>query len=307
MQLSFDLFETGGKEDGKGKNASLEVQIHRELHWGIDCCDKINLSVCFLRWVEKVIQQEPKDPIAKMNKIADMLHRLPIESLNTKANLITKTKNLLKRLEGENSPLYLVVKKSLHLGKAEKNRRDRQLEMARFQKASACLEFDEEKIRLIIKKYSHSDEWQRRAIALALATGLRQQEILTTAKIVKTNSTHIWLQGLLKKRDNKEEYSRPTLFMTPTEVAVLLQEIQTISVKDINPYTASSALVKEVKKTFGKEWTFHRLRAAYCNLSFKELATSESLPCWIHKVLNHSSNTMVNALFYCNVKASGKH
>jgi hypothetical protein len=277
----------------------LFSKIHKQLHWGVDKCDKLSLAICFLRWVESVLQQSHGTQ-ATVDQIMEMFGKLPISNLNSKANLITKTKNLVKKIADDE--LYQLLKKTFNLTKQEKKVRDRQLELARFQKSEKCLPFDFKQISTITKKYSHSDLWQRRAIAVALATGLRQQEILKTARIVKKNGTHIWLKGLLKKRNDDTEYSRPTIFLNPDEVAALMSELQDISTRNVPPSTISSSLVKEVRKTFGKDWTFHRLRAAYCHLSFKELATSESLPCWIHKVLNHNSNTMINALFYCNVK-----
>jgi len=296
--------------DGDGKKIGSDhlygfKKVHKALHFGLDNCDRLTLAPCFLRWVEVILKERGSQKDFAL-KIIHMFHQLPLHNLNSKANLITKTKNLIKKA-GKSEKQVDMLLMNLRLSKEEKHSRDRQLELARFQKADHCLSFDSTFIKNVMMRYSHSDLWQRRTIAIALATGLRQHEILKTARITKINGTHIWVSGLLKKRKEDGEYSRPVLFLSPSKVVDLLKEIQDIYTSELKPSTASSLLVKEVRKTFGPEWTFHRLRAAYCNLGFHEFATSESLPCWIHKVLNHSSNTMINALFYCNVKPnSGK-
>ena len=275
--------------------------LHRSLHWGVPGCNRFSYTLCFLDWVRSVLRKE-KDNYKAGIQIIHKFASLPAPNLNMKANLITKTNNLLAITKGKYHPIATLVKQCLSLTKEEKAKRDRNLEFARFQKAEHCIRFDKNQIKNVVLRFSHSDEWPQRAIAIALATGLRQQEILKTAKIPKIDGTHIWLTGLLKKRDVKETYSRPTLFLTPKEVKTLLEELQTGEAQSVLSSAAGKALGKVVKRTFGDDWNFHRLRAAYCNLSFQELATTESLPCWIHKVLNHSSNTMINALFYCNVK-----
>ena len=285
----------------KGKQGKLDCvfhQIPRQCGWR---------GRCFQKWLINLVDGEKNmDRLVKQWEWG--LENLRLDNLNVKANILCQSNKLVKETFGIQSPQYKEAKRIFKLNKEERSERDKKMSFARFKRSENCLRLDVDECENRIRKGINEPTWEKKATAIALATGLRPCEILFSVVILGGGNGKIRLKGLLKKRGEEKEFERPLLFMDMKELKMSLEWIREKTREQTLNCAPDSCRVKllelwkkEIKREFGAQWRVTDLRGAYGYASWKLLSTTESLPCWIHKVLNHSDLSMNAALNYCHI------
>jgi hypothetical protein len=142
----------------------------------------------------------------------------------------------------------------------------------------------------LIKKLASSSNPYDYVLAVCMSIGSRCQEVFHKSTYKALPDGMVEVSGFLKARTNtKQTTTKPSVGLTPTELVTLVDKIRSSI-----PVFQNSRMTQVY---IDNNLTCSKARDSYGHVSYELFADKESqtLPSWIHDVLNHSSiGTSVN-------------
>lgn len=221
--------------------------------------------------------------------------------------------NISKVIYGKFPSLTPLVKEKLHLGKEAKILVSGNYSRQVVHQNQNLIVVNYNKVKKIIWDLKDSKDFYSQIQLVAVCVGSRLSEILkvSTYEISEENPAWIVIKGVSKDRGANREFPKPVVLVTPFEIIARVNSIRNqlevkyrVQERKLDAKKLVSLvdlkLNDQVRATFGKDFTVHKLRSLYAHLAYEDFG--KGLPisqtAFFSKTLGHKEHSLTTALSY---------